>query len=233
MTAVTIKNVDQALVLRYTGMTIDTGSPATPTPVDVFIEEPSSEEYPERTYPSVALKLMAVTPDFERSHSDDDDEEEIGYDGGAAPPVRTMRYRPLPFILTYSLDTWHRVLAGESRDLVTLAIIERTHPRGYVNVSDVDGGTEACWVRWLGGVANNDEEKEDYVIYHKSLTLEVLVDLLVDATERDVKVVTDSIWRTYQQRHKVDDTGKDIIIVSGEESLFEGMRITETDVAKE
>lgn len=233
MTAVSIKNVDQALVLRYSGMSIDTGSPPAATPVDVFIEEPSSEEYPERTYPSVAIKLLTIVPDYARSHCDDEQEEEIGYDGGAAPPVRTMRYRPLPYVLTYTLDTWHRVLVGESRDLVSLALIERTPPRGYVNVIDVDGGTEACWVRWFGGVAANDEEKEDYVIYHKSLTIEVLVDLLVDPNERDVKVVTDAIWRTYQQRHKVDDTGKDIIVISGEDVLFQGMRITETDVGKE
>jgi len=135
--------------------------------------------------------------------------------------------------LTYSLDTWHKVRVGESRDLLRLAVIERTHPRGYISVTDVDSGTETCWVSWSGGVAENDEIHEDFVIYHKSLTLNVEVDLLTDPSTRDVKVVTDAIWRMYGRRHKLDATGRDIEVIAGEKVLFGGMRITETDIEPE
>ncbi|MHA2429219.1 MAG: hypothetical protein ACXADB_14450, partial [Candidatus Hermodarchaeia archaeon] len=186
MTAVTIENVDQALLARYAGISIDVAG--TPTTVESFIEEPSTEEYPERVYPSITLKLIAINFDETRGHSDDDEEEEIAYNDGLTPPERTMRLKPSPFLLTYSLDTWHRVMVGESRDLVGRAFQERTHPRGSVDVTDVDGGTESCWVMWVGGVTENDERENDYVIYHKTLTINVLVDLLTDPSTSDVKV---------------------------------------------
>ena len=94
-TAVTLKNVDTALLLRYSGVSIDVDG--TPTAVEVFIEEPQVEEYPERVYPSVAVKLIDIEPDYARSHSDDDEKEEVGYNDTVDPPVRTMRLRPHPY----------------------------------------------------------------------------------------------------------------------------------------
>jgi len=230
-TAVTIKNVDTALLLRYSGVSIDVDG--TPTAVEVFIEEPQVEEYPERVYPSVSVKLIDIEPDYARSHSDDDEKEEVGYDDAVSPPVRTMRLRPHPFRLTYSIDTWHKDRAGESRDLLKAILIERTPPRGAMSVEDVDGGTEACWVQWLGSMVGNDEAAEDYVIYHKTLTVQVLVDLLTDTSTEDVKVVTEAIWRTYAQSYKLASDGREIEIIPGGDVLFQGMRVTETDVGEE
>lgn len=233
MTAVSINTVDAALLLRYTGVSIDTGEPAVPTAVEVFIEEPASEEYTERTYPSISLKLMNIRFDETRAHSDDDTEEETAYDDLQTPPVRTMRLKPTPYILFYSLDTWHKIRVGESRDLVSRTIMERTPPRGAISVEDVDGGTETCWMQWSGVVSNLDEELEDYVIYHKSLLLEVYADLLTDPTERDVKVATDLLWDMYCRKHVLDETGRDIETSSGDEVLYNRMRITETSVSGE
>jgi hypothetical protein len=86
---------------------------------------------------------------------------------------------------------------------------------------------------WVGGVTENDERENDYVIYDKTLTSNVLVDLLTDPSTRDVKVGTEMIWKTYQQRHILDDTGRDIEIITGQDTLFQEIRVTDTDVVAE
>lgn len=231
MTAVSLTNIDLALITRYSGMTISVAG--TPTAVEVFIEEPSTENYSEKVYPSVSLKLIAMNFDPTRSHSSDDDEEQIAYNDTVDPPERTMRLNPQPYSLLYSLDTWHKVRAIEDRDLLATAIIEKTPPRGYISVNNVDGETEYCWVLWSGGVVTNDEEEEDYVVYHKTLTLNVFADLLIQSTTRDVKVVTDNIVRMYGTNWKITSDGKLIEIISGEDKLFGGFRMTETEITEE
>ena len=79
MTAITIKQLDAALVSRYSGITIDTGNPPASTDVTVFLEEPSSEEFPEVIYPSISIKFLSMTYDVDRAHTEDELFEETDY----------------------------------------------------------------------------------------------------------------------------------------------------------
>lgn len=206
MSAVSLKAVDAALVARYSGASILVDGVA--TSVAAFIEEPHTGPNPERVYPSVAMKLLSILPDLSRAHSDDDEEEQLSIDMTVSPPETQMRLRPQPFLLGYSLDTWHKDRAGECRDLVQEIAIVRTPARGSMSVARVDGGLESVWVRWIGGMTALDERDGDTVIYHKSLLLSIPVDLLVDSTVRDVKTVATNIWNLYQEDVEMDDRGR-------------------------
>jgi hypothetical protein len=226
-TAVTIKNVDEALINRYSGITIDTGDPPSSTGVTAFIEEPASEVYTERTYPAVAIKLMSMLPAYDRAHTDDEDQEEVDYDPIPSPPIRTMRQRGLPYDIIYSLDTWHKIRVGESRDLITEAIVQRTPPRGYMTVEDVDGGDQDVWVIWYGGLGQLDEILPDGVMYHKSLSIRVMVDLLSIPTTEDKKVVTTIDWKLYNRTVTYDIDGN-VVLVPGGDIYDHTLRITES-----
>jgi hypothetical protein len=227
--ATTLKDVDLAMAARYAGVAIDVDSGAGPvsTPVDVFLEEPSTAEYPDRVYPSISIKLLSLDPNFEESHSEDQNEEEIAYTAVPDPPERTMRLRPFPYRISYRVDTWHRIRAGESRDLVVETLIQRTPPRGYVTVPTVDAGSQNLWVFWAGGIAQLDEINADEVIYHKSATVEVLAHLLLDTTTTDRKAATEVQWRIVQERTVASPDGKGVVVIPGEGFLDLTMQIDE------
>ena len=227
--AVTLKAIDAALIAKYTGITISVDSVV--TAVTPFIEEPDPELYTERTFPSVAIKMISMVPDYQAVvDSEDDTTEETDYDAGVTPPERSMRQRPLPFRIMYSIDTWHKANVGESRDLVTEAVLYRTNPRGYLTVENIDEEDINVWMFWSGGVTTLDEADTDEMIYHKNLTVTVLAHLaLVEADDvTDLPVATELQLSTYSRRTwqgedglEVDDTEnvKDITI-----------RVTDTDV---
>jgi len=232
--AVTLTAIDQALLTKYSGITIPTGPLATPTAVEVFMEQPSIEEFEERTFPSVSLKMMSVTPDYSRIvDSDDEEEEEVAYDDTETPPVRSMRKRPQPFRIQYSIDTWHKALVAESRDLISEVLMYRTCPRGFLTVANIDGENVDVWLFWEGGFVTSDELHSDEIIYHKTLTLVVVAYLALSAvddvdeekvvTEAQVEVSLRSTWRD-QGGHpleiQVDDTKNVLDLVIG---------VTETD----
>ena len=225
--ATTLKDVDLALAARYAGISIPVEAPGGPvvTPVDVFPEEPATEAFPERVYPSISLKLVSLNPNFEEVHTCTDLEEEVGYNESASPPERDMRQSPFPFRVTYSLDTWHKVRVGESRDLVAETMIRRTPPRGAVTVPLVGGGTHALWVFWSGGIATLDEPGSDETIYHKSLTVDVLASLLVDAEVTTRKVVTSAQWAFVHERALVSPDGRGVVVVPGEGFLDLTMKV--------
>jgi len=216
--AVRVSAVDAALIAKYSGISINTGEPPVPTGVTPFIEEPSTEETPERVYPSVVLKLIAINPRFELSESTDDEKEEVDYDDTVFPHERVMRDSPLPYTLMYSLDTWHKIRVGESRDLVYEAIIKRTNPRGYLTVTNIDGNPVTPDLFWGGGVVENDEKKPDIVIYHKTLTLEIPVWLILDDTETREKVAMYVEWKVSSYETKTELDGS-IVPIAGSETL--------------
>lgn len=229
MTAVTQKEVDIALALRYAGLTIDVETEAgiAATPVEVFLEEPTVEETVERTFPSVAIKMIGRTFDPDRAHSDDEDKTEISYDGGLTPPERTSRQNGQPFRMQYSIDTWHRQRVGESRDLVAEVIQTLTPPRGYMPVTDIDGGVEDVWVLWAGGVVTLDEVLPDVVIYHKSLTVDVLACLITDPTLEVAKVATSLDFSVSSRRITLDNQGN-VVVIPGQDVLHIKFRVTDT-----
>ena len=229
--AVTLKAIDVALVTKYTGLSINTGTPPVATSITAFIEDPDPEVYSERTYPSISIKLISMIPDYSGIYESEDlNEEETDYDPTETPPVRSMRKKPLPFRLAYSLDTWHKARVGESRDLVTEALIYNTDPRGYLTVSNIDGVNIPIWMFWQGGVTSVDEYDVDEVIYHKSLTVVVLAYVAQVAfddvseekvvTELNLDVSSRHTWRDEDGFH-VDDS-KNVKDVS--------IRVTDTDV---
>lgn len=227
MTAVTQKAIDLALATRYDGCQIDVAG--TPTDIAVFVEEPSSEEYVERVFPSISILFMTMNYDTERAHTDDDELEETGYDDEVDPPIRTSRQKGLPYILTYSLDTWHKVRVSESRDLVQALLIQGTPPRGFMPVTDIDGGTENVWVMWSGGITSLNEIDGDYSIYHKSLTVDIYADLLTDTTEYDDTVVTQLLMKYYARNYIYNEFGASEV----DATRIEDVQIRFTDTEEE
>ena len=231
--ATTIKAIDAALVTKYSGISIDTGSPSVVTPVTVFMEDPDPEEYPERVYPSIALKLLSTVPDyFAIVESDDvDDSEEISYNDLVVPPVRTMRKKPLPHRVMYSIDTWHKARASESRDLVAEALLYLTDPRGYLTVQNIDGTAIDLWMFWDGGITAAEERSIDEIIYHKTLTVSILAYLARTAvdTTTDTKVATELDFEV-QSRHFYLGAGGVIQIDDSKNVKDVEFRITDTDI---
>ncbi len=202
---VTVPEVELALATRYAGISIDVAG--TPTPVEVFLEKPSVEDFPERVFPSVSILNLGMFPDFPRQHTTDDDdiEEEISFNNAVDPPEREMGQVPVPFRLVYSIDTWHRVRASEERDLVSEVIINRTRPRGFI--PQVGANLVDLNAFWAGSLTNLDETETDEVIFHKSLTLEILADVIPTTATVDRKVVTDLIWQFDQTGLLYDSRG--------------------------
>lgn len=193
--AVTIQAVDQALLTKYAGISIPTGALATTTAVSVFMEQPNIEEFPERTFPSISMKLLSITPEYSSiQDSEDDESEEVAYDDTVDPPVRSMREKPLPYRLQYSIDTWHKAIVGESRDLVSQTLIHRTRPRGSLTALNIDGVSTSMWMFWDGGVVVADEYDSDELIYHKVLNVVVIAYLALSEADAvtDAKVVTEA-----------------------------------------
>jgi hypothetical protein len=192
--ATTLKLIDEAFVSRYSGLRIPVGPNSTLTPVEVFIERPNTEQTTERTFPSISILFANMTPDFANlQHCDDDDEEELSVDVVPSPAERIMRQKPTAYKVQYVLDTWHRNMAGEDRDLVFEAFLRRTPIRGYMTVRNIDGENITVWVSWSGALVSLDEEDVDTMIYHKSLSLLVIAYLApveYDETDRHKVVGT-------------------------------------------
>lgn len=203
--AVTQRIVDQALFDRYQGLVInvedDAGTPVA-TPVQVFVEDPATEEQPERAYPSIVIQFQGAVFDTEVFHTSDDMPENIGGQitttaagPAAVVPSQDTRPAPQPYRLSYIIDTWHRVRAGEDRDLVGVALFEATPPRGFLSMFNVDGEPLDAWVLWgAGGITSLDERHADMVVYHKSLTVDVLVSILDSRQITSEKIVLAVRW---------------------------------------
>lgn len=203
--AVTQKIVDQGLFDRFQGLVINvedaTGTPVA-TPVNVFIEDPATEEQPERAYPAVVIQFQGAVFDTEVFHSSDDQPENIGgqvfvtaFGPPAVVPSQNTRLAPQPYRLSYIIDTWHRVRAGEDRDLVAVALFEAVPPRGFMSLFNVDGEPIDAWVLWgAGGIISLDERHADMVVYHKSLTVDVLVSILDSQQITSEKIVLAVRW---------------------------------------
>lgn len=230
--AVTLKAIDEALIAKYSGLSINTGSPPAPTAITPFIEVPDPEVYTERVFPSITIQLLSVVPDyFSIVDSDDLADEEVSYNAGASPPVSTRRQRPLPYRVQYSIDTWHRVRASESRDLVTEALIYNTNPRGYLTVENVDGVDVDVWLIWDGAVTSADSRETDEVIYHKTLTVYVLAYLsLVDAADTTEEKVATELNFEVQSRHTYLDSTGTLQVDDTKNVKDVEIRVTDTDV---
>lgn len=191
--ATTLKLIDEALAAKYAGLSILTGSPAVSTSVEVFLETPDPEETTERTFPSISLQYVTMTPDYrDMQHCDDEEDEDLVLDGTVTPPEMVVRPYPTAFRIMYSLGTWHRKRISEDRDLVFEAILRTTKIRSYLTVKNIDGEDITVWLMWDGGVVNADADDIDERIYHKSLTLTVLayLSLVEDTDTTRSKVVT-------------------------------------------
>jgi len=230
--AVTLKAIDAALLAKYSGISINTGNPPASTAVTPFIEDPDPEEYTERVFPSVSIKMLSLVPDyFAIVDSEDLLDEEISYDAGASPPVSTRRQRPLPYRVQYSIDTWHRERVSESRDLLIETILYRTNPRGYLTVQNVDGVNVDVWMIWDGGVTSMDFSETDEIIYRKSLTVYVLAYLaLVDASDTSEEKVATELNFEVQSRHTYLDSNGEVQVDDSKNVKDVEIRVTDTDV---
>lgn len=235
-TATTLKLIEAALISRYSSMSIVTSEPGAVTPtsasVTVFMDKPSSEKYPERTFPSLGIQLLSVTPDYERSESEDENPEAIGSavpgEEEGDPPEQAMRDSPKPFRITYSLDTWHRVRVWQDRDLVSLALLSKTPPRSSMTVKNIDNADQTVWVVWAGGIVASDEVDGDDLILHKSLTIDVLADLILSSTVTMVKTVVGTQWKVSAIRTVSSPDGRSVVRTQGDEVKDLVFRILES-----
>jgi hypothetical protein len=230
--AVTLKAIDAALAAKFAGVSIDVGSPAVSTPVTVFLEEPDPEEYPERVFPSVAIKMLSAVPDYAGIvDSEDLVNEELSTDNGQTPPVITTRKRPLPHRIMYSVDTWHKARVSESRDLLSAAIFHKIDPRDYLTVQNIDGTAITVWLFWVGGISGTEEKHVDEIIYHKTLNVVVLAYLsLVEATDTtDLKVATEHNFEV-SLRHTYLDSNGTLQVDDSKNVKDVEFRVTDTDV---
>lgn len=215
--AVSILKVDEALASRYSGITIDVGG--TPTPVEIFMENPMPEEVTERVYPSVAINLIGVFENTEVLDSDDDGSEEVGYDTGVVPYERHMRERPIPSRLVYSITAWHRIRVVEARNLLYEALVRRTRPKDYLTIENIDGVDVDLWTFWSGGTSLDKEADNDFMIYRSTVSLDVHADISPVVFDEYVsaKVAMEILWDVYSR--KWVSTGQGISIVPGGDVL--------------
>lgn len=204
-TAVTQVAIEDALIERFQGLSISVEG--VQTPVTVFLEDPLVEEVSERTYPAITLMYLGESPDFDIRDSDDDEGEmeEVSYT--QVPPVylREMRAIPQALQLNYSIDTWNKTRAQQSRDLLSLAVRGRIRHRGYLRVKNILNQDVDLWMFWDGGVAPLNEKHPDMIVYHSSLTVRILAYVAVvevdDTVEESVAMSVG--WEIFSK--KVDE----------------------------
>lgn len=200
--SVTQDAIEDALIARFQGILIDVEG--APTAVEVFLEDPAVEEESERVYPSVTLMYLGDVPDFEVRDSDDDEgnEEEVAYN--QVLPVYTRDMRPIPQALKfrYSIDTWNKTRAQQSRDLLFGAIRAKIQHRGYLRVLNVEGQPIDIWMFWSGGIAPLNEYHPDMIVYHSSLTVEILAYAAVVTNDQttEEKVAMSLLWKVFSKK---------------------------------
>jgi len=189
--AVNILKVDEALVARYSGMTIGG------TAVEVFIEDPDPEEYPERVFPSISIQLIGMPAAPEQLDTDDDVPEEVAWHPSPTTPIRDMKDPPRPYRLLYSIDTWNRQLVSRSRDFLMEAMVARTPINGYLTVENVDGENVDLWCFARGDVLPVKEKSADDIVYHGSRTIEVWAYLDSGQSIVEEKATVEMEWGSY------------------------------------
>ncbi len=204
--AVTQDAIEEALIARFSGVQVEIEG--TLTDVEVFLEEPAVEETTERIYPSISLMYLGEVPNFDIRDTDDEEREEVGYNQTPPVYIRTMRQNPEPTKMRYSVDVYNRVRAQTSRDLLYRAIRKKVKHRDYLTVENVDGEDVTIWMFWTGGIAPLNEVYPDMVVYHHSMTIEVLPYLaIVDNSEtEDEKVAMNINWKV-SSKEVNEDTG--------------------------
>jgi len=219
--ATTMKRVDTALAAKYSGMKILTGNPPALTDVAVFIEDPMTEEFPELTYPSISIKFVSDSPNFEVSEGNEGEFEDVGYDSSIYPNERLMRLLPEPHRLMYTIETHHKAKVGESRDLVHEALMKKTPARGYITIKNIDDEDIDVWLFWAEGIGmtQNDVYEADVVIYSKMITVSLPVFIARadadDVTREKVAMIAD--WKVFSRRTILTPDG--IVVIPGEETL--------------
>lgn len=222
--AVTQEAIEDALIARFSGITIPVGG--VDTDVAVFMEEPAVEENPERVYPSVAMMYLGEGPDFGVYESDiDEQEEEVGYDNSEEVHERIMRQNPQPQILLYSVDIWNKVRAQESRELLFRVFRQKVRTRDYITVQNLDGEDVDLWLFWDGNIVPNHERYPDEVIYHYTLTVSIHAYMaMADISEtRNEKVAMGLLWRVFLREEGEPDPGKLDITVRIDENGIENV----------
>jgi hypothetical protein len=214
--AVELQAIDDAMIARYNGIQVSVDSVL--TDVEVFMEAPCIEEFPERVYPSIAMRLLSADENVDVLESGFDEMEEVGYNSGVSPNERSMRQKPSPYTVTYALDAWSKQSAEVGRDMLSTIFIAKTPPKGYIVVSTIDGGTFLADVFWSGGIVSATHNEGDESIYHTSLTVRVNAWLTsVEATEIvSEKVAMNTIWNVFYEQTRtipsVADRKKDVTV---------------------
>jgi len=215
--ATTIDLIDTALLARYSGITIDING--TPTSVTPLIEHPHTEIKREKIYPSVVCRYINHMFDPSRAESSDDLMEEVSLDTGVTPYERIERKGPMPYVVLYSIHTWHKDRVIQDRELVKKVFNYKTSARGYLTVKNIDDEDINVDAIAMGDIVPADETLPDTVIYHKVQTLSILAYLSqedADTTERQ-KVAMDVGWNFYQR--KLLETPSGTVDVPGQKVL--------------
>lgn len=159
-----IPDVDAAMLDKFDGFILV----GEVDEVQVFLEHPSPERFPERVFPSISIRLIGAYPDLEREESDVVDAEE--YLVSAVPDIPNAETRVYkqpfePMNLRYRVDTW--ILNDSMKERELLQFIHKVAPaRGYLTV----GGQDIWLIRDAAGMTTADEVEGDRVVYHKSFS---------------------------------------------------------------
>lgn len=185
--AVFLTDIDQALHDLFAGFsvtTLDRGN----VPVEVFVEDPDPEEYPERVFPSISIEFDDLL--VEEQNYEGEDREEVLVNTGVTPYVATTRevstwYRVMYLIHTFATD------APTDRALIRY-VQSRKRPRDSIVV-----GGLPYWIfreGWNKADIVNGDQKE----YHKIWTVSVLADIDNADTDLQVKKIHEVHFQTGQ-----------------------------------
>jgi hypothetical protein len=227
--SVDLKTLDLALKAHYSGITIRVAGVVTSVPV--FLEKPSSETSTSRVYPSICLAYLGDFEDTEVCESTDfENEEEVGYDGSQPVHIRTSRKVSGPMRVRYMVDTWHKDLVLEDRDLSMEVFLKRTKPRGTLSVNNIDGEAITLWMfRANSGLQVMDYAEGDVQIFHKSVIVEVLAylsEVEYDEVVED-KVAMELHWDVRSRGVKLNELGQIDSAVESDDVTDRNIRITE------
>lgn len=215
--SVTLDAIENALLAKYAGIQIDIEG--TPTDVAVFLEDPNTEETPERVYPSVSIMLVSALTNLGVSEGEEGNEEQTDYDTGVTPHETVMRETAEPARVMYSIDTWVKYRGLHDRELMQEVYFKRTKKRGYITAQNVDSEAIDLDVFWFGSIVSNDEIHPDMVIYHKTLTLEVLAHISQTDITRRQKVVMEQRWDVFNRKTLTTVDGVSIVVGGDEKDL--------------
>jgi len=182
---VSITELEVALQQRFSGFfsTLIDSDESTGTAlkrIEVFIDEPDVEEYPQRVFPSVSILFAGLEPDDR--YQDSEDRAFVSQDNTISPAENTVRLNEEWYRVAFDVHTW-TLDARSDREMIQ--IVESVFRQKDAFPTN-DGSF--YWI-FRTGFTVADEKSHDRKIYHKIWSIEVLADVWDNRQREAFKVV--------------------------------------------